>query len=84
MQSSMMERRSAERDTTDMRTKRTASAQGLDRSNEGKHPFFSYALQFLSAAHTHMKHSIVYVQDLKESLRFNGEHTHWKELFKNI
>jgi hypothetical protein len=33
----MMERRSAERDTTDMRTKRTASAQGLDRSNEGKH-----------------------------------------------
>jgi hypothetical protein len=59
----MMERRSAERDTTDMRTKRTASAQGLDRSNEGKH-LLSYALQFLSA-HTHMKHFIVYVLDLK-------------------
>lgn len=36
MQSSMYERRSVERDTTDMKSKRTASAQGLDRSSEGK------------------------------------------------
>ncbi len=60
MQSSMMDRRSAERDTTDMRTKRTASAQGLDRSNEGKHLLQLCTSVFVSA-HTHMKHSIVLI-----------------------
>ena len=33
---SVYERRSVERDAVDLKSKRTASAQGLDRSNEGR------------------------------------------------
>jgi ATP-dependent helicase/DNAse subunit B len=65
-----------------MRTKRTASAQGLDRSNEGKTHLAS-VMHFSFCQITPYKHFIVYVLDLKESLRFNGRAQHWKELFKN-